>query len=161
MYVEGKMKKEINLCSIKHKLKAVQELNKERATMGDKLNNYYLRKSSVDNHGRIDLQLDYNVELLQLKYDCYDQLLQEFLDKLLFLSSKDCKLINIYINKPMFTNMNELFEKAGVSKTTFYRLFEEACMNLCQEISIDDFPDIEKANQEYFKLKPKNIKNNF
>ena len=147
------MKKEINLCSIKHKLKAVQELNKERATMGDELNNYYLRKSSVDNHGRIDLQLDYNVELLQLKYDCYDQLLQDFFDKLVFLSPSYYQVIKVYINRATYAHLENLYEEVGVGNAKFYKLLNEACMYIYQEISIDDFPDIEKANQEYLKLK--------
>ncbi len=142
-----------NIKSIRCKLKCVQCLNKEKIIIGKELNNYYLRQSLVDSHKKVHLQLDYNVELLQLKYDCYDQLLQDFFDKLVFLSPSYYQVIKVYINRATYAHLENLYEEVGVGNAKFYKLLNEACMYIYQEISIDDFPDIEKANQEYLKLK--------
>lgn len=144
---------------VKEYLKAIRTLKREKFHLLEEYNELpsvsspqfeETRGTSISQINRMNNYTERR-ELLLKKIKLFNHYIDQFMLFTFLLSSRQRKIIQVYLEAMSYTEMVEILEnQCFISVSTYKRELPEICLKLASIIPYNDVPTLEKMNQLFY-----------
>lgn len=149
----GDSEKEV-IDKVKSYLKHIRDIRKYRDELLFEIDDFFITSvnlsSPVLENARKEKtkvladRISKNDQLLKI-VDIIDNIIEEYLIKILFFGAKERKILKCYVFSEGYTNMiNNLNDKYYISESNYIRLLPKICLKLSNYIDYNNPPEIEE-----------------